>query len=93
MNIVQLLLDKGATNYNEGLKGAAEGGRMGIVHLLLDKGAAPNKGLEGAAYGGHLDIVQLLLDKGATNLDSALKVAENYDYTECAELIRAAMRK
>ena len=93
IDIVQLLLDKGATDYNEGLRGAAEGGHIDIVQLMLSKGAAPNNGLGGAAAGGHMDIVQLMLSKGATDLGSALKVAEFWGYTECADLIRAAMKK
>ena len=40
-----------------------------------------------------MDIVQLLLSKGATDLDSALDAAESLGHTECAELIRAAMKK
>ena len=91
--LVQLMLDKGANNYNDGLACAALGGHMGLVQLMLDKGADPNNGLSGAALGGHLDIVQLMLDKGATNLDYALIVSEHFGHTECAELIRAAMRK
>jgi len=93
MNIVQLMFDKGATNYNWGLEGAALGGHMDIVQLLLSKGADPDAGLESAAEGGHMDIVQLMLSKGATNLDSALETAESNGHTKCAELIRAAMKK
>ncbi len=93
MDIVQLMLEKGATNYDSGLNLAAYGGHMDIVQLMLEKGADPNSGLIGAATGGHVDIVQLMLDKGATNLDSALQVAEGWGHTECAELIRAAMKK
>ena len=94
MDIVQLMLDKGATNYNSGLFGAALGGHMDIVQLMLYKGADDyNKGLSGAAYGGHMDIVQLMLKRGATDLDSALNAAESNGHTKCAELIRAAMKK
>ena len=94
MAIVQLMLSKGATDYDSGLFGAAAGGHMDIVQLMLSKGATDyDGGLFGAAMSGHMDIVQLMLDKGATDLDSALEAAEDNGHTECAELIRAAMKK
>lgn len=40
-----------------------------------------------------MDILQLMLSKGATNLDKALDAAEFCGHTECAKLIRAAMKK
>ena len=92
MDIVQLMLSKGA-DPNKGLSLAAEYGHMDIVQLLLSKGADPNEGLWYAAEGGHMDIVQLMLSKGATDLDPALEIAELYGHTECADLIRAAMKK
>ena len=46
-----------------------------------------------AVWGGLMDIVKLMLSKGATDLDSALRAAEKEGYTECAKLIRAAMKK
>ena len=64
--LVLQCLDKGATDYNGGLRRAAEGGHMDIVQLMLSKGAtAYNEGLWGAAEGGHMDIVRLMLSKGA----------------------------
>ncbi len=73
--------------------GAAAAGNKELVLQCLDKGADSDNGLDGAAWGGHMDIVHLMLSKGATNLDSALETAFFYDNTECAELIRAAMKK
>jgi ankyrin repeat protein len=93
MDIVQLLLSKGATDYDGGLYYAARGGYTEIIQLMLENSAAPDWGLGGAAEGGRMDVVQLMLDKGATNLDSALKAAVDNGHTECAELIRAAMKK
>ena len=93
MDIVQFMLSKGATDYGWGLYYAARGGHIAIVKLMLAKGADPKWGLWNAAEGGHMEIVQLLLSKGASNLDAALDVAERRGHTECAELIRAAMKK
>ncbi|HEU0176394.1 MAG TPA: M56 family metallopeptidase [Blastocatellia bacterium] len=55
------------------LIGAARGGRLDAVRLLLDWGANPNleadaTPLINAAEGGHVDVVSLLLDRGA-NID------------------------
>ena len=51
---------------------AAHKGHIGVVHLLLDRGADPNTGnkygytpVYAAAIKGHKDVVQLLLDRGA----------------------------
>ena len=74
-------------------RGAAAAGNKELVMQCLDKGVSPNSGLGDAALGGHLELVQLMLDKGATNLDYALRESESYGHIECAELIRAAMRK
>ena len=63
--LVLQCLDKGGPP-DWGLYGAAMGGHMDIVQLMLDKGTINyDWGLRGAAMGGHMDIVQLMLSKGA----------------------------
>ncbi len=54
------------------LQAAAAKGRMEVVQLLLDGGAAVNTGaaiipppLQAASFGGHEKIVRLLLQRGA----------------------------
>ncbi|KAJ7112573.1 ankyrin repeat-containing domain protein [Mycena epipterygia] len=78
MNIVRLLLEKGA-NYNavdaengSVLQAASDGGHTEIVRLLLEKGADVNatgvyygSTLQAASKGGHTEIVRLLLEEGA----------------------------
>ena len=87
MNIVQLMLDKGATDYDRALARAAEGGHMDIVQLMLDKGADPNWGIARAAEGGHMDIVQLMLDKGATDYNKGLSGAASGGHMDIVQLM------
>ena len=68
IDIVQLMLERGANNFNQAMKYASKGGHIDIVQLMLDKGANDfNEAMEWAAIGGHIDIVQLMLDKGAND--------------------------
>ncbi len=77
MEIVELMLDKGADNYDEAMANAASGGHMEIVELMLRLGATDyNWAMTAAASGGHMEIVQLMLQKGATNYDEAIKIAD-----------------
>ena len=88
MDIVQLMLNKGATDYNWGLRGAAWGGHMEIVQLMLSKGATDyDLGLYNAAECGHLDIVQLLLSKGATDYNLGLEGAVYSGHMEIVQLM------
>ena len=62
MEIVKLMVAKGADDWNGGLKGACFGGRVEIVRLMAAKGATNwNGGLFGACRGGHMEIVRLIL--------------------------------
>tara|TARA_R110001599_G_scaffold348704_1_gene576198 strand:- start:112 stop:753 length:642 start_codon:yes stop_codon:yes gene_type:complete len=76
IDIVQLMLDKGANNYNTIMRFASENGHIDIVQLMLDKGADNfNEAMSYAALGGHIDIVQLMLDKGANDFKESISSA------------------
>ena len=63
-SIVRLMLDQGATNYNEAMNSAAYCGQIHIVRLMLEKGANDfNDVMETAALNGHISIVELMLEK------------------------------
>ena len=63
MEIVRLMLERGATWYNGGLYGACIGGHMEIVMLMLERGATHyNGGLDRAFWGDHREIILLLLE-------------------------------
>ena len=77
MDIVKLMIEKGANHWNWGLRCACRGGHMDIVKLMIEKGADDwNWGLWGACEGGHMDIVKLMIEKGANkcyNCNKSLK--------------------
>ena len=65
MNIVNLMIEKGATNWDWGLRCACKGGHINIVKLMIEKGAIWWEcGLRGTCYGGHIDIINLMIEKG-----------------------------
>jgi hypothetical protein len=67
MDIVQLMIAKGASNWKCVLSSACRDGHMNIVQLMIAKGASDwNDGLSNACDNGHMDIIQLMIDKGAT---------------------------
>ena len=68
LNLVKLLISKGAHYFDGGLCTACRGGHLTIVHLMLDNGAdSYYSGFSNACRGGHWEIMQLMMDKGANN--------------------------
>jgi ankyrin repeat protein len=73
LEIVKLMIKKGANIWNWGLEGACEGGHLEIVNLMIEKGANDwNNGLYGACKGGKLEMVNLMNEKGANNWNIGL---------------------
>ncbi len=69
LEIVKLMIEKGANNWNWGLYGACRGGHMEIVKFMIEKGADNwNWGL----CGGHMEIVKLMIEKGANGWNVGL---------------------
>jgi len=67
-----IMTNKWSQKYSEAAQLAAQEGHIGIIKLLLDKGADLNaqsgeycNALQAASYNGHDDMVRLLLDRGA----------------------------
>ena len=76
LEIINMMLSKGATNYNWGLEGACLGGHLELVKMMLDLGANNyNKGLDNACLGGNIAIVNLMINLGANNIDESLNSA------------------
>jgi hypothetical protein len=72
LDIVKLMISKGANDWNYGLRGACRGGHLDIVKLMISKGSEGllnwNDGLYYACIGGHLDIVKIMISKGIEGL-------------------------
>ncbi len=65
IEIIELLIKRGANDWDEGLKYACKGGHKRIVELMLEKGATNlNKGLR-HLYIDNKKIAFLLIEKGA----------------------------
>ena len=86
LEVVKLLVEKGAENASDALTRAAEEGHTDIVRFLVDKGINPDAGLIHACISGHIDIVQLLLESGG-NADDAIFTAASEGQTEIVKLL------
>jgi hypothetical protein len=68
-----LVISKGATDFNNGLKTAASGGHLNLINLFLEKGATNmNYGLHGAAKFGDPKLIEFFISKGANDWIGAL---------------------
>jgi len=76
IDVVKLMIKKGANDWNCGLRGACLGGNMKCVELMIHKGAWDwNMGLECACRCGIMEIVKLMIHKGAYYWDRGLRGA------------------
>ena len=65
-DIVELLIEKGASNFNKGLEGACEGGDLQLIQLMLKSGGTCyTEAFHTAVWCDHLDAALLMLEKGA----------------------------
>ena len=91
-SIVRLMLDQGATNYNEAMNSAAYCGHLNIVELMLEEGANDfNEAMAMAAFSGQVHIVRLLLDHGADDFNEAMETAASQGHQNIVELIQERM--
>lgn len=88
MEIVNLMLQRGATNYSETMANAAAEGHIDIVKLMLDKGAKEyNWAMVAATSGNHIDIVRLMLERGANDYNTVMALASSRGYTGIVNLM------
>jgi hypothetical protein len=80
LEIVKLMIEKGANDWNWGLRNACYDGHLEIVNLMIEKGANDwNRGLINACQGGHLEIVNLMIEAGEASVSGANKGANNWN--------------
>lgn len=81
MEMVRLLIEAGASDFNLGLEAAAESGNLGAAALMLELGATElDDPFYWAARHGHFELVMLLREAGASNLQQALEGAAHGGY-------------
>lgn len=73
LELAELAISKGATDFNLGLYGACAVGHLGLAELMISKGAEDfNRGLHGACHKGHFELATFMICKGATNFNHGL---------------------
>lgn len=92
IEIVRIMLKKGADKIGVTMHHAAAKGHTDIVKLMLEHGASKYKedmrlSLREAASGGYTATVSLLLDNGATNLNQALDEAATKGHYDTVKLL------
>jgi Ankyrin repeats (3 copies) len=76
MEIVKLMIEKGARYFDDAMRFAAKEGHMEIVKLMIEKGTAMfDDAMYWAAGEGHMEIVKLMIEKGATDFDTTMAYA------------------
>ncbi len=81
--VVELLIEKGANDFNWGLRNACYGGYIDLVKLMIEKGADNwNQGLSNACYSGNKEIVELMISKGADFFTNGLYNACSKNHKE-----------
>lgn len=95
LDIVQLLVDNGADEYNDSIVTAAQYGHIDIVKLMINLAILSgtlrrniyNNVLYDAAMNEHPEIVKLMLELGATNAFSVMFHARKAAHLQMADLI------
>lgn len=87
-DIVYIMLERGATDYNNAMINASRAGDLIIVKLMIDRGAKCfNWAMNSAAVEGHLEIIQLMLECGADDYANPLSNAAYKGHIEIVKLL------
>lgn len=73
VDIVNIMITKGATNWSEGMKHACGGGHMEIVKIMIAKGATNwSEGMQYACEKGKIETAKLMIEQGFKNWNKGL---------------------
>lgn len=97
IKIVNMMIDRGANDWNGGLNGACEGGHLELVKIILSKNNRActwwDYSLYKACIGGNIHIVKLMInpeitgDNGARDWNWGLYGACKFNHQNVAELM------
>jgi Ankyrin repeats (3 copies) len=88
MEIVKLMIEKGATHFIWAMADAARGGHIEIVKFMIEKVATDfNWTMRNAARGGHIKIVKLMIEKGATDFNWTMRNAAEEGHMDIVKLM------
>ena len=88
LELVKLMISRGANNWDCGLQHACRGGHLELVNLMISRGNDHwNNGLYGACRGGHLELANLMISRGAYTWNYGLRGACRGGHLELVDLI------
>ncbi len=92
LEIVNLMLERGANYYNTAMGWASKNDHQDIVKLMLDLGATDyNQAMINASAYGHFEIVKWMVQKGASDYKMALELARHYKHRKIIEYLTSLM--
>lgn len=76
IELINLLIEHGANNWDYGLMGACEGGRYDVIFMMTARGASNfNMALDGACASGNIDVINIILTSNRVDINYALRGA------------------
>lgn len=88
LELVEYLVQAGATNLDDALEDAAESGHPDVVKYLIRAGGQNlDAVLDYAAQEGHLDIVRYAVEAGVTDLEKAFDTAVTNGYPDVVQFL------
>jgi hypothetical protein len=86
--IIRKIMKCGATNWDDGLRGACHGKHYDVIEMLIGKGITNwNPGLEGACCSGDMKLVERIIKNGANCWYNGMNNACTYGHIEVVKLM------